>query len=112
MFPFTGYYYIFPGCVNAFNHVNVTSTKRYDQFKVSIPPCFSLGVLHAFNYLQSGHVSLSGLPVLRALYKPMPMHKSDNSRHVEFWSISSKKYGIIVQKLLFKSKISLQGVPF
>ena len=28
---------------------------------------------------QSGHVSLSGLPVLRTLYKPIPMHKSTKS---------------------------------
>ena len=33
---------------------------------------------------QSVHVSLSGLPVLRNLNKPMPMHKSTNSQNCEF----------------------------
>ena len=33
---------------------------------------------------QSTTVSLTGLPVLRTLYKPMSMHKSTNSRNCEF----------------------------
>ena len=32
----------------------------------------------------TAHVSLTGLPVLRTLYKPMSMHKSTNSQNCEF----------------------------
>ena len=32
----------------------------------------------------TAHVSLTGLPVLRTLYKPMSMNKSTNSQNCEF----------------------------
>ena len=36
----------------------------------------------------SGHVYLSGLPVLRTLFQPMPMHKSTSSQNCDFFYFS------------------------
>ena len=89
----------------------------------SVPQNYFFGIFHYILVQQSAHVSLSGLPVLRTLYKSMHMHKSSNSRNWEFcvfldiyvfffftFGSFHQKSGFIVQKL--NNFFSLQGVPF